>query len=977
MDNKIFVLASFAKAVYSTRHINYSEDPRINDTSPYAVPTGSLTSADLSYSNLLAAGWEPLDIIPSVFNKYTTSGYISFGMMTDGFYVNQNAAALVMQKGDEIVLAFRGTNDYDANTKDNFFNPLDPEDNNHPDKDQWIQMNLHYEFFEPLSEYLYQYCLDPKNDINKIYITGHSLGGSMAINYLYNNIYFPANIEATTFAAPAFVTGSIWRTDYPEDSRLTQIEIGNDGVPLTWDYENLLGQKNIRPGHRIAIWGSDILESPDDTPIPLFGYPSNSSNHSMDLYLAIAKQIDAATWDEITKHSKTVQLLMGAEKISSSSDPTTFIVDGYSTLLGQHDASKESNKLLIPTFPDPMFPGDNVPIEINFAYGGSGNDIIDFWNSSLPAFIQTTLSGGPGNDTLLGGYSNDTVMGGDGNDSLEGGSGNDHLIGGAGNDIFEWNSALRAGDDTLEGGLGDDTFVVSSNDLVIELDGGGNDTIFSATSNSLQFLSYVENIWLFGTSTATATGNDTANAIKGNEAANRLNGLGGQDSIDGGGGDDTIDGGEGNDAINGGDGNDLMSGSLGNDIFDGASNLRTGADTMKGGAGDDTYVIDSTLDVVVELYKEGTDTVVTGIDLSLEGLEIENVRTFSGFTANLKFTGSAESNVIMGGQGQDTLIGASGNDTLDGGAGPDLLDGGDGTDRLQGGDGADTLFGGSDSDTLLGSEGDDVIDGSNGHDWLEGGAGSDLLSGAAGNDLLQGGDGVDVAIFAGTRGDYAINWTATTAKTVQLNVISSAEGADTLTGIERLCFAAGETYFVSTVDIEVRTWKTTQVLPGFDVSFGTARQATDAAGLARFVSIMESSAAVSATVQPASGGYDEASEAVTLQDAVTILKMIASQPANVNGTPVSHFQSLAADFDGSGTVSLADALGVLRNAAGLQAPAPSWVFVDASDDSRPSILSPGSPSPVSIDLIPSGLVSVNLIGVLRGDVDGSYGVYGG
>jgi Ca2+-binding RTX toxin-like protein len=976
MNNYIFTLASFAKAAYSTRHTDYAEDPKINDTSPYAVTEGSITPADLSYSNLLTNEWKPIDIIPNAYDEYTTNGYLSYGMMSDGFYINRNAAALVMQRGEDIVLAFRGTNDYDANATDNYFNPIDPEDKAHPDKDHWTQMNLHFELFDSLSAYLYLYFLDPKNGAKNLYVTGHSLGGAMAINYLYSNSNFPANIEGTTFAAPAFITGNLWRYDYPKDSRLTQIEIGNDGIPLTWDYETIFG-KSTRPGHRVAIWGNDILESPNYTPIPLFGYPSNSSNHSMDLYLAIAKQIDAATWDEITKHSKTVQLLLGAEKVSSSADPTIFIVDGYSTLLGQLDPQKESDKLLIPIFPDPMFPGDNVPVEINFAYGGSGNDIIDFWNNSLPAFIQTNLSGGPGNDTLLGGYSNDTVAGGDGNDSLEGGTGNDHLIGGAGNDIFEWNSALRAGDDTLEGGHGDDMFVVSSNDLVVELDGGGNDTIFSAMSSSLQFLPNVENIWLFGTSIAAATGNDTANAIKGNEAANLLNGLGGQDSIDGGGGDDTIDGGEGNDAINGGDGNDLMVGSLGNDIFDGASTLRKGADTMKGGTGDDTYVIDSPLDVVVELFKEGTDTVVTGFDLSLDGTEIENVRTFSGFTANLNFTGSAESNVIMGGQGQDTLIGASGNDTLDGGAGPDLLDGGDGTDGLQGGDGADTLFGGSDSDTLLGSEGDDVIDGGNGHDWLEGGAGSDLLTGAAGNDSLQGGDGVDVAIFAGTRADYAINWTATTATTVQLNVISSAEGADTLTGIERLRFAAGETYFVSTVEIEVRTWKTTQILPGFDVSFGTARQATDAAGLARFVSIMESSAAVSATVQPASGGYDEASEAVTLQDAVAILKMISGQAGAAASPTAARAQSLAADFDGSGAVSLADALGVLRHAVGLQAPKPSWAFVEEGDDALPSLLNPGIPGPVIVEVTPPGPMEINLIGVLRGDVDGTYGVYGG
>ena len=115
-----------------------------------------------------------------------------------------------------------------------------------------------------------------------------------------------------------------------------------------------------------------------------------------------------------------------------------------------------------------------------------------------------------------------------------------------------------------------------------------------------------------------------------------------------------------------------------------------------------------------------------------------------------------------------------------------------------------------------------------------------------------------------------------------------------------------------------------------------------------------------------------ASRAVTLQDAVSILRMIASQETSANSPPVSRFQSLAADFDGSGTVSLADALGVLRHAVGLQAPKPSWVFVEEGDDALPTILSPGIPGPVTIDVSPAGPIEVNLIGVLRGDFDGSW-----
>jgi hypothetical protein len=116
---------------------------------------------------------------------------------------------------------------------------------------------------------------------------------------------------------------------------------------------------------------------------------------------------------------------------------------------------------------------------------------------------------------------------------------------------------------------------------------------------------------------------------------------------------------------------------------------------------------------------------------------------------------------------------------------------------------------------------------------------------------------------------------------------------------------------------------------------------------------------------------------INLQDAVSILKMIAGQSANTDGSPISRFQSLAADFDGSGTVSLADALGVLRHAVGRSVPTPSWVFVEEGDGALPSTLSPGIPGPVTVPLTTPGAIEVSLIGVLRGDVDGSYGVYGG
>ena len=87
----------------------------------------------------------------------------------------------------------------------------------------------------------------------------------------------------------------------------------------------------------------------------------------------------------------------------------------------------------------------------------------------------------------------------------------------------------------------------------------------------------------------------------------------------------------------------------------------------------------------------------------------------------------------------------------------------------------------------------------------------------------------------------------------------------------------------------------------------------------------------------------------------------------------SPYQSRAADFDQNGMVSLADAIGVLRHSVGLPTDqVPKWIFFNEADGDLPKqpILSPGTAIPVRIDTSPS--ITTGLVGVLRGDVDGSW-----
>lgn len=156
------------------------------------------------------------------------------------------------------------------------------------------------------------------------------------------------------------------------------------------------------------------------------------------------------------------------------------------------------------------------------------------------------------------------------------------------------------------------------------------------------------NLTLIGTDNINGTGNDLDNVIIGNSGNNQLRGLGGNDTLEGGAGNDTLDGG-------------------------------TGSNLMRGGLGDDTYIVNSTTDLVVENPNEGIDTVIASISYTLTA-NVEKL-TLTG-NANINGIGNELDNVIIGNAGVNTLDGGDGNDTLIGGRGRDRMMGGKGADRF-------------------------------------------------------------------------------------------------------------------------------------------------------------------------------------------------------------------------------------------------------------------------------------------------------
>jgi Ca2+-binding RTX toxin-like protein len=334
---------------------------------------------------------------------------------------------------------------------------------------------------------------------------------------------------------------------------------------------------------------------------------------------------------------------------------------------------------------------------------------------------------GTAEDNILkGGAGIDKLNGADGNDQLFGNAGNDELNGGADDDLLDGG----AGIDKLTGGAGNDTYVVdNTGDVITETGSDTDDVVKSSVSYTLAL--GVEQLILTGKAAINATGTADADALTGNDGANILDGLG-------------------------------------------------GADTLRGGLGNDIYIVDDAGDDVSENADEGTDLVRSSVSYVL-GAELENLELAgkgaingTGNTLDNKLTGNDGDNRLDGGAGNDTLAGGKGNDTYVVSSGSDKIvevagaQGGIDTvesdvtvslapfanvENLQlTGSGNVNGAGNALANLLFGNSGDNTLDGGAGNDTLRGGGGTDVLKGGAGNDtyLL---DSATITIDEGTSKD--------------------------------------------------------------------------------------------------------------------------------------------------------------------------------------------------------------------------------
>ena len=302
------------------------------------------------------------------------------------------------------------------------------------------------------------------------------------------------------------------------------------------------------------------------------------------------------------------------------------------------------------------------------------------------------------------------------------------LIGNAGDNVLSGG----AGNDTMQGGAGNDTYVVDvATDVVTESASAGTDTVQSVVAWTLG--SNVENLTLMGGGAVNGTGNTLDNVLVGNTAANTLAGGGGNDTLDGG----------------------------------------TGTDSLVGGAGNDTYYVDVATDVITENASEGTDTVMSGVTLTL-GSNVENL-TLTG-SGSISGTGNTLDNVLTGNGGANTLTAGTGNDTLDGGLGNDTMIGGAGNDVYvvnvatdvvteAASEGTDTVLSGVtwtlganfENLTLTGTSAIDAV-GNTLANTLIGNLAANVLTGDAGDDIYDGGAGNDAFNDSVTTSNDTYRW---------------------------------------------------------------------------------------------------------------------------------------------------------------------------------------------------------------------------
>ena len=293
-----------------------------------------------------------------------------------------------------------------------------------------------------------------------------------------------------------------------------------------------------------------------------------------------------------------------------------------------------------------------------------------------------------------------------------------------------------------------------------------------------------------------------------------------------------------------------------------------------------------------------------------------------------------------------------------------------------------TIWGSIGSDVIELREGNETAYGLDGDDSIYGGTGNDSLDGGGGNDNLTGGAGSDTFQFWGIFGhdkitDFSRNEDTLefyNADGLEINIsdLIESENSD---GYRVLSSVDG----LSSVILEGTTSITTTITDRFGNAMTSAEaQAYEdsvdkitATSTTGNVTVFETASGSDLLIDAAMAIDTASDKAIGAFDALQALRLAVGLDKS-DGTSEWH-DYIAADINKDGRVGADDALNILKFAVGLtDGPSADWVFVDGDADySAIDRKNTDYDEGILISDVMTDM-SINMTGILVGDVDGSY-----
>jgi Ca2+-binding RTX toxin-like protein len=534
------------------------------------------------------------------------------------------------------------------------------------------------------------------------------------------------------------------------------------------------------------------------------------------------------------------------DTLIGGSGNTVFYVNNASTVVQDFNSSAVDTIVSTVSFALPFDYNNMLVLSGTANIVGTGNANAD------------TLIAGAGLDTLVAGNNPNTLVGGTGNTTFVVNSTSDVvqnsytttsdtirssvnftlpanvntlvLTGSAaltgtangGNDTLVSNS----GADTLYAGTGNDTFILNSASVVVQGTTSASSTVDAGFSYTLP--TNINGLVLTGTGNLTGTansGNDTLVSNSGldtlvggsgadifvvNNAADVLTNLNASDTVQTSlnytmpvGVANLLLTGSGSVTATGNASSDVITANAGNDTLTAGS----GVATLFGGAGSDSFVVNSSSDVVQQSHA-GTGSVIQSSATFTLPTNVNSI-LLTGST-NIAATGNAANDSMVGNAGNDTLTAGAGTDTLVAGSGLVTLSGGAGNDLFLVNNTGDVVQSSSTtaSDTIQSSASFTlptnvntlVLTGTtnlsattnSGNDVVTGNAGSDTLTATAGTDTLIAGGGVDTLVGGTGNDSFIVN------NTLDVVSVGGTHGADTVQASTNYTLPANVTTLILT-----------------------------------------------------------------------------------------------------------------------------------------------------------------------------------